>query len=366
MEQANTPFISVIVPVYNLEKLVPRCLESIEAQTFADWECLVVDDGSTDQSLTVCQSYAAVHPRFRVLHQQNGGVSSARNTGMEAASGQYYIFVDGDDALEPGAMQWAAAEQRAHPESLISWTLRPAEAPAANFQNLSAPRIFTAEQQQAYTATVAGTNVTNKLFWAKVIRTHGLRYDPSVSRGEDYAFCVLYFQSMFQLFSKSTVRQYDLPLYLVYSDNTSQRASEKKIKAHPVEWDRETSRGYACRLRQEYAQLLASMGGFEAMTQDERLDICHQYLRRFAFAVWVAQQLGEALPADFFTGSEVAGMLGAMRRYRLYDAYYWPFVLKWKWLIRKMYYSDESESKKLYWKVFLIGDLLLGRRWKRR
>lgn len=366
MEQANTPFISVIVPVYNLEKLVPRCLESIEAQTFADWECLVVDDGSTDQSLTVCQSYAAVHPRFRVLHQQNGGVSSARNTGMEAASGQYYIFVDGDDALEPGAMQWAAAEQRAHPESLISWTLRLSTDPPANYREPAPLRIFHAVQQQAYCAIGTGTNITNKLFSAKVIHTRHLRYDTSISRGEDYAFCQAYLSEMFFLFPKSSVRQYQMPIYIIYEDNTQNRASSQKIKAHSIEWDRDESKNYACRLRQEYAQLLASMGGFEAMTQDERLDICHQYLRRFAFAVWAAQQLGEALPADFFTCSEVAGLTGAMRRYRLYDAYYWPFVLKWKWLIRKMYYSDESESKKLYWKVFLIGDLLLGRRWKRR
>lgn len=79
----NSPAVSVIVPVYNTEKYLRRCLDSILAQTFTDWECLVIDDGSTDTSPAICDEYAAADTRFRVFHKANGGFCSARNVGLE-------------------------------------------------------------------------------------------------------------------------------------------------------------------------------------------------------------------------------------------------------------------------------------------
>lgn len=79
----NSPAVSVIVPVYNTQKYLRRCLDSILAQTFTDWECLVIDDGSTDSSPAICDEYAAADTQFRVFHKANGGVSSARNVGLE-------------------------------------------------------------------------------------------------------------------------------------------------------------------------------------------------------------------------------------------------------------------------------------------
>ena len=93
--------LSVIVPVYNLETCLPMCLDSILRQTFSDFELILVDDGSADGSLAVCQEYQEKDNRIRLLHQENGGVSSARNTGLNHAVGQYISFVDGDDFIEP-------------------------------------------------------------------------------------------------------------------------------------------------------------------------------------------------------------------------------------------------------------------------
>ena len=99
------PAISVIVPVYQAEKLLPQCVESVLAQTFSDWELLLVDDGSRDGSPTLCDGYAAKDPRIRTFHKLNGGVSSARNLGLEQAAGQSVAFLDADDALEPAALE---------------------------------------------------------------------------------------------------------------------------------------------------------------------------------------------------------------------------------------------------------------------
>lgn len=94
------PLISIIIPVYNSEKTLNRCVNSILNQTFMDWELLLVDDGSTDKSGKICDQYALKDFRIRVFHKKNGGVSSARNTGLDYAIGSWITFVDSDDFID--------------------------------------------------------------------------------------------------------------------------------------------------------------------------------------------------------------------------------------------------------------------------
>ena len=96
--------ISIIVPIFNAEDYISRCLDSILEQSFTSYEVLLVDDGSTDSSPLICDRYSATDPRFRTLHKPNGGVSSARNAGISLAKGEYIMFVDSDDALLPDAL----------------------------------------------------------------------------------------------------------------------------------------------------------------------------------------------------------------------------------------------------------------------
>lgn len=93
--------ISVVIPVYNTEKQVGRCIDSIRAQIYPDWELVLVDDGSTDGSLTVLREYEKKDSRITVIHQNNAGPGLARNTGIEHASGDYLVFVDSDDVIKP-------------------------------------------------------------------------------------------------------------------------------------------------------------------------------------------------------------------------------------------------------------------------
>lgn len=95
--------ISVIVPVYNVERYLPQCLESILGQEYEDLKVYLIDDGSTDGSGAICDDWAARDPRVKVIHQKNAGAAAAKNAGLRAASGEYLSFVDSDDYLEPGA-----------------------------------------------------------------------------------------------------------------------------------------------------------------------------------------------------------------------------------------------------------------------
>ena len=99
------PCISVVVPVYNLERLVPVCLDSIASQSFADIEVLCVDDGSTDGSGAILDAFAARDPRFKVVHQANTGQATARNRALDIATGEFVTFVDADDLLPPRALE---------------------------------------------------------------------------------------------------------------------------------------------------------------------------------------------------------------------------------------------------------------------
>ena len=93
--------ISVIIPVYNVEKYLNKCVDSVISQTYKDLQIILVDDGSTDRSSKICDEYAKADTRISVIHKQNGGLSSARNAGMEIVEGDYITFLDSDDYVSP-------------------------------------------------------------------------------------------------------------------------------------------------------------------------------------------------------------------------------------------------------------------------
>ena len=107
---SSSPLLSIIIPVYKVEKYLPACLDSIIAQEFTDWEVIAVDDGSPDGSGAILDRYAAQDSRIIDLHRENGGVSAARNAGIDHARGKYLGFVDSDDLIAPDMYQQLIAE----------------------------------------------------------------------------------------------------------------------------------------------------------------------------------------------------------------------------------------------------------------
>lgn len=101
----SQPKVTIIVPVYNVENYLPRCIESILNQTYGNLEILIIDDGSTDNSGKICDQYARQDTRINVIHKQNGGLSDARNVGIDNASSEYVFLLDSDDWIDPKAIE---------------------------------------------------------------------------------------------------------------------------------------------------------------------------------------------------------------------------------------------------------------------
>ena len=189
----NKVAISVIIPVYNAEDYLDRCLKSILSQDFSSYEVILVDDGSTDSSPFICDRYSSTDARFRTIHKANGGVSSARNAGINVAKGEYLMFVDSDDALPREAMTdlYEAASDRADFvlggfDMFSDDVLYLRRTPAGTFFDEDTIASF-------FDMNIARNRVYLNTPWAKLysrktIVRYGLLYDTSLSYGEDMLF----------------------------------------------------------------------------------------------------------------------------------------------------------------------------------
>ena len=111
--------VSIIVPVYQVEKEIPDCIRSVLSQTLEDFECILVDDGSRDNSIKAATEIFGDDPRFRVIHKENGGLSDARNRGIEEAQGEYVFFLDSDDEIEPSLLEKTYSSAKRHDSDIV-------------------------------------------------------------------------------------------------------------------------------------------------------------------------------------------------------------------------------------------------------
>lgn len=165
--------LSVIVPVYNVEKYLERCIESLLAQTHTDLEILLVDDGSTDSSPEICDAFAEKDARIRVIHQKNGGLSSARNAGIDAATGEFLAFLDSDDYLDPSTYSLLLREMQKRQIDIIGMQFeRVSEEapfpPTPKKPSLQGNEIENAEYIKAVCSYRASCSFCDKIFKATV------------------------------------------------------------------------------------------------------------------------------------------------------------------------------------------------------
>lgn len=156
--------ITVIIPVYKVASVLPRCLDSLIAQTFSDWEAICVEDGSPDACGEILDAYAAKDSRFRILHKENAGVSQARNDALALAQGKYLLFVDADDFLHPQTMEICHYMAERDESDMVAFTYDRKFRTRLTFRHflgLSEPKQFSFEK---YTLEKLESCVTNDIF----------------------------------------------------------------------------------------------------------------------------------------------------------------------------------------------------------
>lgn len=189
----STPKISVIVPVYKVEQYLHRCVDSILAQTFTDFELLLINDGSPDNCGAICDEYAAKDARVRVFHKENGGVSSARNLGLDNAKGEWVAFVDSDDWVETQFLE-CFLEDRNFDMVIQSYKIHSKKAETVFlthgcYINNEISTLMSHLEESRFSPI---RHLWNKCFRNKIISQSRLRFNESIHLGEDYLFIIEY------------------------------------------------------------------------------------------------------------------------------------------------------------------------------
>ena len=263
--------VSIIIPVYNKIRYLSGLLEQVMVQTFRDFECLLIDDGSTDGSGAVCDEFAEKDPRFRVFHIPNGGVSHARNVGLDAARGEYITFIDSDDGVRPGylenlvcAISESGADlvisgyEKVDANGLVLNTVIPETTGLFPFSGLLPDFGRVQLQTGLYGCCVA------KLFPRALVQN--IRFDESLRLAEDFDF----YLNLYEIIETVFLDDHTDYLYLQDAENSTGGTADEKID-------------YLAQLRinLHYRSVLQKRGVWSG----ENRDIVEGRLRDYAFFV---------------------------------------------------------------------------------
>ncbi|MGN1139178.1 MAG: glycosyltransferase family 2 protein [Ruminococcus sp.] len=213
------PTFSIIVPVYNTEQFLDKCVSSILAQTYDDFELILVDDGSPDNCPEICDKYVQIDSRIKVLHKKNGGVSSARNLGMSVARGTYIWFIDSDDYIEPFSLQRLFEVQNSYNAELYVFN----NGTVCGLCSENINDFF----KKYYFTYVIGFGPCNKLYKRDVIEANNLQFDTQETIGEDLLFNINYYKAIFSSGVKDIYFVGEDYYYYVERDNSAMNTASK-------------------------------------------------------------------------------------------------------------------------------------------
>lgn len=220
--------ISVTVPIYRVEQYLSKCIKSILNQTYHNFELLLIDDDdeSPDSCGRICEQFAMMDERVKVIHQKNGGVSAARNTGLDHAKGEYIVFVDGDDYIAPDYLELYLKEIQKNVDLVIGGYYIDTKGSIATFSQTDASRIDCASNRYGFMVDILrgkyGWEVWKNMFRRSLIEKYQIRFQRGCEFGEDMLFYLQYV-AVSQTISILTYSGY----YYVIRDNSLMRKSEE-------------------------------------------------------------------------------------------------------------------------------------------
>lgn len=216
--------VSVVVPAYNAETYLGRCIESIICQTYPKLEIIIIDDGSEDETLSLAEQYADKDSRIQVYSQKNQGVSRTRNRGIELSEGEYLLFIESDDYIESNMIEYLRREYGdSEPDIVICGYRTDENADITREEKVigKVPEVRQMERNQAweklfYRDSFQGFS-WNKLWKSKIIKTYGIRFAEDITICEDLLFCCEYFHYI----SKAVYVSAPLYIYEIKEDSAT-------------------------------------------------------------------------------------------------------------------------------------------------
>lgn len=254
---SNNPLVSIIVPVYNVERYLPRCIESILRQTYTNFELILVDDGTPDRSGIICDKYAEKDSRIKVIHKENGGVSTARNAGIDAAQGEWITFIDSDDWVSYDYLEHLTNPLNNYEHDLIVGKKQtrsmcidgeeslPIHITKEKCSNLEFLKIFD---------FIEFMGPWMKLFSKSIIDTNNLRFISGIAMAEDAIFVAMYLKYCKSIFMTGKV--------IYYYNRLNELSVTKKI---PYFEDR---KNWDIKYLTEYLEMLNSFRVSEQLRKD--------------------------------------------------------------------------------------------------
>ncbi len=354
----NEPTATVIIPVWNTAPWVGKLISRIENQTLQNWECFLVDDGSTDGSGAVCDEAARRDARFRVIHQPNSGVSAARNAALEKARGRWVFFFDSDDQVSTRLLEEAVRLKTRQPEAMVTWsrTIREEEFLAAD----SRPLTHTSSTRQAlsFRDELFGL-VTQRVFDLAFIRQKGLAFDEKLGEPghvyEDGDFYTRYVNSRWPG-GDFPVLIIDQPLYYYNQENENSimhRHSrlEARQNVQPETDPLQPEAGYWQKAIRDGQAALSTLRVEEDPPGARHF--ARHFLRALAFGIYSARALGEELPRGLYRDPFVKELFRICKAARLYSPYCVLMRLHATRFIARFYVWDEEKSI-WYWRFYEI------------
>ena len=342
------PLVSFAVPVYNAAATLSQCVESILAQPGRDFELLLVDDGSTDESPALCDAIAARDDRVRALHKPNGGASSARNLAIDEAQGRWLLFVDADDAVCADYLSLLMERADAHPHSMFLWdssTDAAALLPAGQTADWEAHA--PARLAWLYNHDLVGA-VWNTLLNVDVLRQSGLRFDTRLILGEDLPFVFQYCRELFTRYPDGDIQATRAPLYFYRESG-------------PSSLSRQFPPNFCSGWCITFERVLEVCDGFLHPEEADLYGICYNYMRTVGVGLRALLKNPELSPAEARASARrvlqspaVRSLCDRYRAHHWYAPFYWPFRLCWLSAIRRVGDWAEDDPAR-YFKSYWLG-----------
>lgn len=235
MSRSCEPLISIIVPVYNAENVIERCLNSIISQTYKNLEIIIIDDGSTDRSGEICDRYQRMDARFKVFHEINSGVSLSRNKGLDNVTGEYIMFVDSDDWIENNICQKTLYYAEKYDMKLVKSLATDWDSNGQERKKQAEVRetlVIDVEKEFSFLKAYATGVVWGTLYSAEILK--GLRFSEDLYVGED----TLFFAQAVAKCKNILIVKEKMYNYVQYVQSASHGELNEKRMSNLIAWER--------------------------------------------------------------------------------------------------------------------------------